>query len=139
MSAKISIYHLYLLIGFINSIFQYISRPSSETNVLTIPTKDDWIRGCLYAIAMGTPLLLEQWITRDVAAFIALGAMFTLRLDPRCQPLHQIMAMLGGMLLMISAGILGSLLLGHRELAIAALLFFSFIAGQPTECIDSHS
>ncbi|ABZ76554.1 hypothetical protein Shal_1990 [Shewanella halifaxensis HAW-EB4] len=99
--------------------------------MFTTPTKDDWTRGCLYAIAMGTPLLLDQWIARDISAFIALGAMFTLRLDPRCQPKHQIMAMMGGMLLMISAGILGKLLVGYRELAVAALLIFSFIAGQP--------
>lgn len=99
--------------------------------MFVMPNNDDWIRGCLYTIAMGTPFLLQPWLSAQTSAFIALGAMFTLRLDPRCKPKQQAMAMMGGMLLMILSAMLGKLLLGHRELAITALLILSYIAGQP--------
>jgi len=99
--------------------------------VLTTPSKDEWFRGGLYAIAMGIPLFLEPWIPRSISAFITLGAMFTLRLDPRSHSRHQVIAMMGGMLLIISAGMLGKLLVGHRDLTVMALVIISFFAGQP--------
>lgn len=99
--------------------------------MLTTLTKDDWIRGSLYALAMGMPLLLGQLLAKEVLAFVALGAMFTLRIDPRTNPKHQTIAMVGGMSLMILSGVLGSLLVGHRELAILILIIISFLAGQP--------
>ncbi|MEC4724610.1 FUSC family protein [Shewanella sp. D64] len=99
--------------------------------MLTTPSKDDWIRGGLYAIAMGTPLLLAPWLPSTISVFVTLGAMFTLRLDPRSHSKHQVMAMMGGMLLVISAGMFGKLLVGHRDLTIMALVLISFLAGQP--------
>jgi uncharacterized membrane protein YccC len=100
--------------------------------VLTTPTKDDWIRGCLYAIAMGTPLLIGLAIGREISAFVALGAMFSLRLDPRSESKrYRVLAMVGGMVLVIMSGMLGSLLVGHIAFAILALIIISFLAGQP--------
>lgn len=99
--------------------------------MLTTPSKDDWIRGGVYAIAMGSPLLASPWIPNNISIFITLGAMFTLRLDPRSHSKHQAMAMMGGMLLIISAGIFGKLLSGYRDLTILALVIISFLAGQP--------
>ncbi len=100
--------------------------------MLTVPNKDDWIRGTVYALAMGTPFLLQQWLSLQISAFIALGAMFTLRLDPRSNPKYQLVAMVGGMILIILSAMLGTLLVKHHNLAITALLIISFIAGQPT-------
>ncbi|MEC4727854.1 FUSC family protein [Shewanella sp. D64] len=100
--------------------------------MLTTPTKDDWIRGCLYAIAMGIPLLIGLLTEREILAFVALGALFCLRLDPRSESKrYRTLAMVGGMMLVIMSGMLGSLLVGHLELAILALIIISFLAGQP--------
>ncbi|MCL1036208.1 FUSC family protein [Shewanella submarina] len=100
--------------------------------MLESPTRFEWIRGSGYAIAMGLPLLLSYIIDApQTLAFVALGAMFALRLDPRHGTSQQVFAIVGGMCLMIASGALGVLLVGHRELAIAALVLIAFLAGQP--------
>ena len=100
--------------------------------MLTMPTKDDWIRGSLYAVSMGIPLLIGLGIGREISAFVALGALFSLRLDPRSESkTYRTIAMVGGMMLVIISGMLGSLLAGHTELSILALVIISFLAGQP--------
>ena len=100
--------------------------------MLTIPTKDDWNRGSLYAISMGIPLLIGLELGREVSAFVALGALFSLRLDPRSESkTYRTIAMVGGMILVILSGMFGSLLVGHIELAILAMVIISFLAGQP--------
>ncbi|EGU31734.1 hypothetical protein VIBRN418_18098 [Vibrio sp. N418] len=100
--------------------------------MLTKPSKDDWIRGVLYATAVGLPLLLQPWIESQIVVFITLGALFTLRLDPRSHVKHQAIAMIGGVALVILAGAVGTLLVGHFELAIIVLVVISYLAGQPT-------
>lgn len=100
--------------------------------MLTKPTKDDIIRGCLYAIAMGIPLLIGLLTEREISAFVALGALFSLRLDPRSESKrYRTLAMVGGMMLVIMSGMLGSLLVGQAWLAILTLVIISFLAGQP--------
>ncbi|WP_240778859.1 FUSC family protein [Shewanella sp. SNU WT4] len=100
--------------------------------MLTRPNYDEWIRGGVFALAMGLPLLLGHQLKMEQFAFVALGAMFALRLDPRRRPQRQALAIVGGMSLMILAGMLGVLLVGHKELAMAALVIIGFLAGQPT-------
>lgn len=107
--------------------------------MLTRPSKDDWVRGGLYALSVGTPLLLTPWIPSKISVFIALGAMFTLRLDPRSHFKAQAMAMIGGMFLIISAGMLGKLVIDHRDVGIMALVIISFFAGQPQQKLKYFS
>ncbi|MBV7315227.1 FUSC family protein [Shewanella sp. NIFS-20-20] len=65
------------------------------------------------------------------AAFMSLGALLALLLDPRSQALKQIAAIVMGVLAVILAAALGLTLVGHSQLAIAALMLFGFLAGQP--------
>ncbi|MCF1428561.1 MAG: FUSC family protein [Shewanella sp.] len=100
--------------------------------MLESPTRFEWIRGIGFAVAMGLPLLLSYFVDKpQTLAFVALGAMFALRLDPRHGTGQQVIAIVGGMSLMIASGTLGVLLVGHRELAIAALVLIAYLAGQP--------
>ena len=93
---------------------------------------DDTVRGWLYSIAMGLPTLIGFLchLQTDLV-FVSLGAMFALRLDPRSRPVPQVLAIIGGMLLMLISATLGAYLVGHQKLSMAALLFISFLAGQP--------
>lgn len=98
---------------------------------LTNPT-DDIIRGCLYAIGMGLPIFIGYWSQLQTElAFVAMGTMFSLRLDPRSRPKPQALAIIGGMGLMLASATLGAYLTDHRQLAIATFLFISYLAGQP--------
>ena len=129
-SAKIFIY---------NVLVSTLPRNSPEIDVLTIPSKDDWVRGVLYAIAVGAPFLFEPWITSEISVYIALGAMFTLRLDPRSHVKSQTLAMMGGMLLIMTAGMLGKLVVGHQNFGLMALVIISFFAGQPQQKLKYFS
>lgn len=95
-------------------------------------TPDIIVRGYLYAIGMGIPILVGLFChLQQELAFVAMGAMFSLRLDPRDYPKRQVIAILGGMVLMIASASLGALLIDHKKMAIAVFIFISFLAGQP--------
>lgn len=95
-------------------------------------TYNDWLRGSAFACAMGIPLGLNYLIDApDILAFMALGGMFGLRLDPHRRPSNQAFAIIGGMALIIISGTLGTFLVGHKELSIAALVLMAYLAGQP--------
>lgn len=100
--------------------------------MIELPSHSEWLRGGAYALAMGLPLSLSYFVNApDILAYMAMGAMFSLRLDPHRSPKRQAAAILGGMLLMIASAGLGVLLVGHRDLSIAALVLIAYLAGQP--------
>lgn len=81
---------------------------------------------------MGLPILYGAIAHQFLhAAFMCLGAMLALLLDPRSQALKQLTAIVTGVLAVILAAALGLKLVGHSHLAIAALMVFGFLAGQP--------
>ncbi|WP_241823982.1 FUSC family protein [Enterovibrio norvegicus] len=89
-------------------------------------------RGLLFSLGMSLPILygaLAQDYVR--AAFMTLGALLALLLDPRSQALKQMAAIVIGVLAVIVSAAFGLTLVGHSQLAIAALMIFGFLAGQP--------
>lgn len=89
-------------------------------------------RGVLFSLGMGLPILYGALAHQYLqAAFMCLGALLALLLDPRSQALKQLTAIVVGVLAVILAAALGLNLVGHQYLAIAALMIFGFLAGQP--------
>ena len=89
-------------------------------------------RGVLFSLGMSLPIIygaLTQHFLQ--AAFMSLGALLALLLDPRSQALKQILAIVIGVLAVILAAALGLTLIGHPHMAIAALMVFGFLAGLP--------
>lgn len=90
------------------------------------------VRGFIFALGMGLPIVygyLSQHYLQ--AAFISLGALLALLLDPRTHPIRQAVAIIAGVIAVILAATLGLTLVGHPHLAITCLLVFGFLAGQP--------
>ena len=89
-------------------------------------------RGILFALGMGLPILYGAFTQHFIqAAFMSLGSLLALLLDPRSQALKQIVAIVIGVLAVILAAALGLTLVGRPHLAIAALMIFGFLAGLP--------
>ena len=89
-------------------------------------------RGVLFSLGMSLPILygvLSQHFLQ--AAFMSLGALLALLLDPRGHAITQIIAIVSGVLAVILAAALGLTLTKQPQLAVAALMVFGFLASLP--------
>ncbi len=102
------------------------------TRPLPLPTRADMRRGVLFVLALGMPALGGIACGEPLlGAFVALGGLFALTIDPRARAVSRTVAVLAGALLVIGCAALGLWFAGHRWTALSALLLVSFLAGQP--------
>ncbi|NDV12441.1 FUSC family protein [Crenobacter caeni] len=96
------------------------------------PTRADARRAGLFVLALGVPSAGGVACGEPLlGAFVALGGLFALTIDPRARAASRTVAVLGGALLVVGCAALGLLFAGHRWAALSALLLASFLAGQP--------